>query len=413
MSRTALRAFVPWVISLVGILIGMALIATTPPTRIPVAFRVEDGLSYLLLPLTSTTIGAIVAWRQPRNAVGWLLGALGWITSWQYLTVGYAIHGLFGETRLPLTEVSAWAFSWSGMWVGAIAGNLLVRFPDGRIAERRGWLAVVLLVIAAALATTALGFRQGQLFLFRDVANPFGIAGADGVLDTAMGTAGLLDVVAGVLGFNALLRRSARAVGVEKQQFKWFMAGVLLAFAVILVGGSLLLNNLNIAQFVISNGLAAVPGSVGVAVLRYRLYDIDLFIKRTVVYGGTSVAIALTFFLGILALQALLRPLTAGSEVAVAASTLGTLALLQPIRRRVQNAVDRRFDRARHDAARTIEAFAEQLRDEVDLDALRTDLLGAVQQTMAPAHTSLWLRTGMAGIPVTISGRAPVRKELE
>jgi hypothetical protein len=392
MSSTALRAFGPWVISLVGILIGMALIVTTPPARVPVGFRVEDGLSYLLMPLTSTTIGAIVAWRRPHNAVGWLLGALGWITSWQYLTVGYAIHGLFGESRLPLTEISAWAFSWSGMWVGAVAGNLLVRFPDGRIAERRGWFAVVLLIVAAALATTALGFRQGPLFLFRDVANPFGLAGADGALDTAMGTAALLDVVAGVLGFNALLRRSARAVGVERQQFKWFKAGVLLTFAVTVVGGTLLLNDSDLAKFVISNGVAAVPISVGVAVLRYRLYDIDLFVKRTVVYGGTSVAIALTFFLGILALQALLRPLTAGSEVAVAASTLGTLALLQPIRRRVQNAVDRRFDRARHDAARTIEAFAEQLRDEVDLDALRTDLLGAVQQTMAPAHSSLWLR---------------------
>jgi branched-subunit amino acid ABC-type transport system permease component len=207
-----------------------------------------------------------------------------------------------------------------------------------------------------------------------------------------MGTAALLDVVAGVLGFNALFRRSARAVGVERQQFKWFMAGVLLTFAVTVVGGTLLLNDSDLAKFVISNGVAAVPISVGVAILRYRLYDIDLFIKRTVVYGGTSVAIALTFFLGILALQALLRPLTAGSELAVAASTLGTLALLQPIRRRVQNAVDRRFDRARHDAARTIEAFAEQLRDEVDLDALRTDLLGTVQQTMAPAHSSLWLR---------------------
>jgi hypothetical protein len=392
MSGTALRAFGPWVISLAGILIGMALIATTPPARVPVGFRVEDGLSYLLLPLSSTTIGAIVAWRRPHNAVGWMLAALGWITSWQYLTVGYAIHGLFGETRLPLTEVSAWAFSWPGMWVGAVAGNLLVRFPDGRIAERRGWIAVVLLIVAAALATTALGFRQGPLFLFRDVANPFGLPGADGALDTAMGTAVLLDVVAGVLGFNALLRRSARAVGVERQQFKWFMAGVLLAFVVIVVGGTLLLNDLDLAQFVISNGVAAVPISVGVAVLRYRLYDIDLFIKRTVVYGGTSMAIALTFFLGILGLQALLRPLTAGSELAIAASTLGSLALLQPIRRRVQNAVDRRFDRARHDAARTIEAFADQLRDEVDLDTLRADLLGAVQETMSPAHSSVWLR---------------------
>jgi hypothetical protein len=380
------------VISLIAILIGMALIVTTPPARVPVGFRVEDGLSYLLLPLSSTTIGAIVAWRRPHNAVGWMLAALGWITSWQYLTVGYAIHGLFGETGLPLTEVSAWAFSWSGMWVGAVAGNLLVRFPDGRIAERRGWLAVVLLIVAAALATTALAFRQGPLFLFRDVANPFGLAGADGALDTAMGTAALLDVVAGVLGFNALFRRAARAVGVERQQFKWFMAGVLLTFAVTVVGGTLLLNDSDLAKFVISNGVAAVPISVGVAILRYRLYDIDLFIKRTVVYGGTSAAIALTFFLGVLGLQALLRPLTAGSELAIAASTLGSLALLQPIRRRVQNAVDRRFDRARHDAARTIDAFADQLRDEVDLDALRTDLLGAVQQTMAPAHSSLWLR---------------------
>jgi hypothetical protein len=278
------------------------------------------------------------------------------------------------------------------MWVGAVAGNLLVRFPDGRIAERRGWLAVVLLIVAAALATTALGFRQGPLFLFRDVANPFGLAGADGALDTAMGTAALLDVAAAVLGFNALFRRSARAVGVERQQFKWFMAGVLLTFAVTVVGGTLLLNDSDLAKFVISNGVAAVPISVGVAILRYRLYDIDLFIKRTVVYGGTSAAIALTFFLGVLGLQALLRPLTAGSELAIAASTLGSLALLQPIRRRVQNAVDRRFDRARHDAARTIEAFADQLRDEVDLDTLRADLLGAVQETMSPAHSSVWLR---------------------
>ncbi|TMC74409.1 MAG: hypothetical protein E6J13_02220 [Chloroflexi bacterium] len=392
MSGTALRAWGPWLISLVAILAGMALIVTTPPARVPVGFRVEDGLSYLLMPLSSTTIGAIVAWRRPHNAVGWMLAALGWITSWQYLTVGYAIHGLFGETRLPLTEVSAWAFSWSGMWVGAVAGNLLVRFPDGRIAERRGWFAVVLLIVAAALATTALGFRQGPLFLFRDVANPFGLGGADGALDTAMGTAALLDVVAAVLGFNALFRRSGRAVGVERQQFKWFMAGVLLTFAVTAVGGALLLNDSDLAKFVISNGVAAVPISVGVAILRYRLYDIDLFIKRTVVYGGTSVAIALTFFLGVLALQAALRPLTAGSELAIAASTLGSLALLQPIRRRVQNAVDRRFDRARHDAAGTIEDFATQLRDEVDLDTLRTDLLGAVQQTMAPAHASLWLR---------------------
>jgi len=238
----------------------------------------------------------------------------------------------------------------------------------------------------------AIGLRQGPLFFLRAAVNPFGLAGADGVLDTAFGTAIVIYSVAMLLALSALLRRWNRALGVERQQFKWFLLGMTVALGVVVVGIPLFVLDVEAAKFVVSNGVAAVPIALGVAILRYRLYDIDLFIKRTVVYGGTSLAIALTFFLGILALQALLRPLTAGSELAIAAATLASLALLQPIRRRVQNVVDRRFDRARFNAARTIDAFADQLRDEVDLDALRTDLLGAVQQTMAPAHSSLWLR---------------------
>jgi hypothetical protein len=135
-----------------------------------------------------------------------------------------------------------------------------------------------------------------------------------------------------------------------------------------------------------------IPISVAVAILRYRLYDIDVLINRTLVYGATSAAIALTFFLGLVALQPLLRPITNGSDLGVAAATLLSFALFQPIRRRVQDAVNRRFDRSRYNAARTIDGFTDQLRDEVDLDELRVDLLGAVQLTMAPAHVSLWLR---------------------
>src|SRR5438309_2141339 len=222
MSGRALRAFGPWLVSLVAIAIGMGFIITTPAEHVPAGFRAEDAFSYLLLPLAATTVGALVAWRRPYNAVGWLLAALGWITSWQYLTAGYAIHGLFGNTRLPLAEVSAWAFCWSGMWVGSIVGNLLVRFPDGRIAERRARLCAALAIPASVLASLALGFRQGPLFVFREVANPFGVAGADGVLDTALGAAVLLYLVAGALGISALLRRWRRASGVERQQFKWF-----------------------------------------------------------------------------------------------------------------------------------------------------------------------------------------------
>jgi hypothetical protein len=135
-----------------------------------------------------------------------------------------------------------------------------------------------------------------------------------------------------------------------------------------------------------------IPISVAIAILRYRLYDIDLLIKRTLVYGATSAAIAVTFFLGLIALQRALTPLTSGSELSVAAATLLSFALFQPIRRRVQATVDRRFDRTRFDAAHTLDRFADDLRDEVDLDALRSELLGAVGRTMSPTHASLWLR---------------------
>lgn len=126
-----------------------------------------------------------------------------------------------------------------------------------------------------------------------------------------------------------------------------------------------------------------LPLSIAIAILRYRLFDIDVLVRRTFVYGATTAAIALTFFGGIVALQSLLRTLTSGSELAIAASTLLSFALFQPVRRGLQNAVDRRFDRSRYDAARTLDAFADRLRDEVDLDALRADLLSAVNRTMA------------------------------
>jgi hypothetical protein len=136
----------------------------------------------------------------------------------------------------------------------------------------------------------------------------------------------------------------------------------------------------------------SIPIAAGIAVLRYRLYDIDLLINRTLVYGATSAVLAMTFFGGVLAFQTVLRPITGVSEVAIAVSTLLSFALFQPIRRRAQDLVDRRFNRSRYDAARTLDVFARRLRDEVDLNILETELLGVVGSTMAPAHVSLWLR---------------------
>jgi hypothetical protein len=235
------------------------------------------------------------------------------------------------------------------------------------------------------------------------VAN-FGVDAALAIVDELQGYAGMALLALFAAGALALVVRTRRSRGVERQQLKWIaFAGVLLALA--FAGTTIIffspLRALDpeapfptalFGGFPFVAALVAVPLASAVAILRYRLYDVDLLIKRTVIYGATSAAIATTFFLGIVALQGVLKPLTSGSELAVAASTLISFALFQPIRRRIQDAVDRRFDRSRYDAARTVDAFADQLRDEVDLDALRSDLLGAVQQTIAPAHASLWLR---------------------
>jgi hypothetical protein len=190
---------------------------------------------------------------------------------------------------------------------------------------------------------------------------------------------------------------------IERRQTKWVVFGLSIALAGFFAGiWIFVISGVSAgrasplvdlaAQSVVFMFITLIPVSIGIAILRYRLYDIDLLIKRTLVYGATSAAIAATFWVGILALQTVLRPLISGSELAVAASTLVSFALFQPVRRRVQEAVDRRFDRSRYDAALTLDAFADRLRDEVDLDALRADLIGAVRQTMSPAHASVWLR---------------------
>jgi hypothetical protein len=191
----------------------------------------------------------------------------------------------------------------------------------------------------------------------------------------------------------------------HRQQMRWAIFGFIASFSgfVLALGfGGLSLSGalpvevsplaLLVSFGVVYLSLASVPVWLAIAILRHRLYDIDVLIKRSVVYGATTVAIAATFYIGIVALQGLLRPITLGSELPVAASTLVSFALFQPIRRWVQAAVDQRFDRSRYDAARTVDAFADRLRDEVDLDALRAELVGVVSRTVSPAHASLWLR---------------------
>ena len=264
----------------------------------------------------------------------------------------------------------------------ATAMWFFVTFPDGRFVPR--WTRWVLFSYLAITIPRRLGLLSGP---------------ASGIEGAAFG------VMFFVLLASWAYRYRSDVNPQHRRQMRWAIFGFIASVAGFLLalgfgglsGSGVITPDAAPLALLASFGavylsLASIPVWLAIAVLRHRLYDIDLLIKRTVVYGATSAAIATTFFLGTVALQAVLRPLMSGSELAIAASTLVSFVVFQPIRGRIQVAVDQRFDRSRYDAARTVDGFAERLRDEVDLDQVRADLLSSVQQTMAPAHTSLWLR---------------------
>jgi hypothetical protein len=401
-------AIAPAIVGTVMTVVGLLLIARTPRGEVPVGYRLEEVLGYLVFHVAFVGVGALLAWRRPENVIGWLLSGVGLGSAIQYVTAGYAIYGLFAGLRGA--EVAAWVYTWSGLAMTIFVGAVILTFPDGRPRTRAGRVAIGAIVLAVVLLVALLMARPGPLARFPVVRNPFGREDLAALLDVILAL-GLIATVASIaLAAKQFIDRARQATRLERQQLKlliWSTAlnvvfGLVL-LAVILGPGSGDSGILFVANMLAACATATLPIAIGVAVLRYRLYDIDLIVNRTVVYGATSAAIAATFYVGIVALQPVFRSLTNGSELAVAASTLLSFALFQPIRRRVRDTVDRRFNRSHYDAARTLDAFADQLRDEVDLDALRGDLVGAVQTTMAPAHASIWLRERT---PIEPSGAA-------
>jgi hypothetical protein len=322
-------------------------------------------------------VGGFILWHRPTHMIGWLYSFSGLLTAFLVFCSAYEDYGAKVPGVLPGTDlataVSPVAFL-GGIGFPLTLGLLL--FPDGRLPSRRWWPIAVLPFLALALASLAAALPHSA------------IAGI------ANGLLGFILTFAILASVGSLIHRWRNARGDARQQLKWVAGAGLVVVAglvaSIAAGIAALGPDAEVVSLMV--GFAFLPIAVGIAIVRHRLYDIDILINRTVVYGATTAAIGMTFFVGIVALQGILRPITSGSELAVAASTLASFALFQPIRRRVQDAVNRRFDRARYNAARTVDTFADQLRDEVNLDELRADLLGAVQLTMAPAHVSLWLR---------------------
>ena len=379
--------------SVAGTAAGLTLNALTPQEGLPPGLRFEDIAVHLILQASLTFVGALIVWRRPENRIGWFLSAAAVISAVLYLVGGYTVYGLIGHAPVPRPDIAAWVFTWLGGSLGLTMALTVLTFPDGRLRSRRERFGAALSLVGSAFGAAVLALRPGPLLNARFLDNPFGLAALADLQELLLAlllTAFVVDI--GIL-VSSLWERFRNSTGDERQQMKWILAAVgIVGGGLPLIAIPLVFVNWEVAKVVFSVLMSLVPLSIGVAILRHHLFDIDVLINRTLVYGVTTATLIAIYAVAVLVALALLRPLTQGSELAVAASTLAVASLIQPVRRRVQNGVDRRFFRSRYDTARTLDAFGAQLRDKVDLDALRAELVAVARETMQPAHASVWLR---------------------
>src|SRR5215203_2887143 len=351
-----------------------------------------------------SVIGAVIASRLPDHPIGWICCAIGLTGAVEHLSSEYAIYALLAHPEaLAGGNAMLWLCNWVWIVMFGLIVYLILLFPNGRLPNSRwrwfAWfsvaltlLAVTLMAISPEAALDVLGSSGNPHISFP---NSLGIEGLPNLywpvqtLTLVLGLVGAASVVVG--------RRNAR--GIERQQIKW----LLYASAIFFVGNFLKNTifsplggvswGLWVGYLLVALGGLGGPIAIGIAILRYRLYEIDTLINRTLVYGSLTVALVALYFGGIVVLQRLFVLLTGEqSTLAVVASTLLIAALFNPLRRRIQSFIDRRFYRRKYDARKTLEAFTAKLRDETDLDALNAELIEVVRETMQPSHISLWQR---------------------
>jgi hypothetical protein len=348
-----------------------------------------------MVALGYSTVGAIVASRLPESPIGWLFCAIGLIFGVSHFSAEYAAYDLLAPSRsLPAGEAFAWLTSWVWVFGLGLIVYLDLLFPNGRLPSTRwrwfAWFTAIALLPAAILAALSPG-----LILSSTLDNPLGVEG----LPNASREIEAFMYALVVVGASSMLARLRHAGRIERQQIKWFAYATAVA-----ISGVILKNTLYPAVGVMwvwwvglvltTVGVVSSPIAMGIAIFRYRLYEIDILINRTLVYGSLTAVLAAVYLGGVVLLQYAFRTLSGeGSQLAVVASTLIIAALFIPLRRRIQSFIDRRFYRRKYDARKTLEAFSAQLRNQTDLEALSDDLVGVVRETMQPAHVSLWLRS--------------------
>jgi hypothetical protein len=399
MNRRAVAwlAWSLWAVSLALTALSLLLLVlNSSHPDVPIySFWAED----VLFSVGYSTVGAVIVPRMPPgNLIGWLFCAIGLLWAVIHFSGEYAIYALLAAPgSLPAGEVASWVYCW--LWVpdfGLIVFLGLV-FPNGRLPSARWrWfarLSALLTLVGAVLAA----FSPGRIVLgLSSIRNPLGI---DSLPNAYKPVQALMLVLIGVAAASLLVRR-LYARGLERQQIKWFTYATAVA-----TSGALLKYIISepldlvwiswVGQALVLIGLAGIPIAMGIAITRYRLYEIDTLINRTLVYGALTATLVALYFVGIVVLQRVFVLLTGQhSTLAVVASTLLIAALFTPLRRSIQGFIDMRFYRRKYDTKKTLQTFSAQLRNETDLDALSDDLVGVVRETMQPAHVSLWLRHG-------------------
>jgi hypothetical protein len=342
--------------------------------------------------LAFSTVGALVASRQPRNALGWVMCAMALAFVIGGIAVIYTDYSLDAKSSLPGESLFAWLGNWSwGVAIG-LPAFLLLLFPYGRLPSPRWRIAAWGAACGTLLLPAGVALRPGAL-PDTSIDNPIGIPGTAGLMEALESIGVLLIVMSTVASAVSVIVRFRRSRGEERQQLKW------LAYAAAVVAACLAASipleatgrHDQLSNFLVTQSLTFIPVCIGIAILRYRLYDIDVIVNRTLVYGALTALLAAIYLALVVFLQGVI-PAADDSDLTIAGSTLAVAALFRPLRSRVQGFIDRRFYRKKFDAQRTLEAFSASLREDVDLDHLSADLLKVVRDTMQPVHASLWLR---------------------
>jgi hypothetical protein len=346
----------------------------------------------LVAAVSAATVGALVGSRRPAHPVGWLLLGLGLLVVGNGVVSGYVTYGLVARPgALPAAAYLAGiANSIQVLWVACVSFILLLT-PTGSLPSPRWrWWARVAVAAPVLLVVLAAVDPQPLLPEHPEVGNPLAVAVPTGLLLAVAAVAAVLVLATLVAAAGSLVVRFRRARGTERQQLRWLAVGAALAAVALLVAvaaGAMGRDGVVLAA--LGTCVALLPLATGAAVLRYRLYDLDRILSRTLAYGLLTVLLGSGYASVVLGLGQLLGR---DSNLVVATATLAVAAVFQPTRRRIQALVDRRFNRRRYDAAQTIQAFSARLRQQVDLDSLTGELLGYAEQTMQPTQVSLWLR---------------------